>query len=49
MSKDALLQQSLSALLDDSFKQLESEYQAGQPVVFSTGNISNLFLDKEIV
>ncbi|OBT08056.1 hypothetical protein A9267_10035 [Shewanella sp. UCD-FRSSP16_17] len=44
MSKDALPQQSLSALLDDSFKQLESEYQAGQPIVFSTGYISNLFL-----
>jgi hypothetical protein len=44
MSKDALPQQSLATLLDDSFKQLESEYQAGQPIVFSTGNISNLFL-----
>lgn len=44
MSKDALPQQSLSALLDDSLKQLKSEYQAGQPVVFSTGYISNLFL-----
>lgn len=44
MSKDALPQQSLIALLDDSFKQLESEYQAGQPVVFFTGYTSNLFL-----
>lgn len=44
MSKDALAQPPLSALLDDSFKQLETEYQAGQPVVFSTGYISNLFL-----
>ncbi|MBB1323550.1 hypothetical protein [Shewanella sp. SR43-8] len=44
MSKDALPKQSLVTMLDESFKQLKAEYQTGQPVVFSTGNISNLFL-----
>jgi hypothetical protein len=44
MSKDAAQQKSFSALLNESFEQAKTEYQTGQPVVFSTGNISNLFL-----
>ncbi|QDF76227.1 MULTISPECIES: hypothetical protein [Shewanella] len=44
MSKDALPEPSLSALVDEAFRQLESEYQASRPIVFSTGYISNLFL-----
>ncbi|MCK8047169.1 hypothetical protein MSG37_19975 [Shewanella sp. 1CM18E] len=44
MSKDALPQQSLSALYSHSFEQFKAEQQTSQHVVFSTGNFNDFFL-----
>ncbi|MEN8619620.1 hypothetical protein [Shewanella baltica] len=44
MGKDASQQQSLALVLEESFKQIESEYKTGQSFVFSKGHLSNLFL-----
>ena len=44
MSKDASLQKSFSALLNESFEQAKTESQAGKPFVLGSGFENNLFL-----